>query len=68
MTEAAKELGVTTMPFALIKEQDLPAHQVVPGAPYQIRRSDLQNEAVQTALGRKGAPCRTDVRRDNQSR
>lgn len=62
MTEAAKELGVTNHAIRrLIKEQDLPAHQVVPGAPYQIRRSDLQSEAVQAALGRKGTPCRTDA-------
>jgi hypothetical protein len=61
MTEAALELGVTNHAIRrLMKEQNLPAHQVVRGAPHQIRRSDLHSEAVQAALRRKGAPCRTD--------
>jgi hypothetical protein len=61
MTEAARELNVTNHVIRrLIKEQILPTRQVVPGAPCQIRLSDLQSEAVQAALRRKGAPCRTD--------
>ncbi len=61
MLEAAKELGVSRHTIGrLIREQTLPAHQVVRRAPYQIRRSDLQSAAVEAALGRKGAPCRTD--------
>jgi excisionase family DNA binding protein len=61
MTEAAKVLGVTNHVIRrFIREQILPAHQVVPGAPYQIRRSDMQSEAVQAALRRKGFPCRAD--------
>ena len=36
----------------------LPAEQVVPGAPYQIRADDLASELVKTAVARKGRPCR----------
>jgi DNA invertase Pin-like site-specific DNA recombinase len=59
MLGAANELGVTSHVIRrLIKEQKLTTHQVVPGAPHQIRRSDLKSETVTAALGRKGAPCR----------
>jgi excisionase family DNA binding protein len=61
MSEAAAKLGVTNHALRrLIREQVLPADQVVPGAPYQIRTSDLEGEAVSTALRRRGRPCRHD--------
>jgi hypothetical protein len=41
----------------LIEAGILPAEQVVPGAPYQIRALDLKIEAVVRAMGRKGRPC-----------
>jgi excisionase family DNA binding protein len=41
MSEAAKLLGVTNHAIRrLINERILPAQQVVPDAPYQIRASD----------------------------
>ena len=60
MTEAAKTLGVTNHVIRrLIKTEILAAVQVVPGAPYQIRVSDLEAETVKAAIARKGRPCRT---------
>ena len=59
MTEAAKALGVTNHAIRrLIKTGVLPAVQVVPGAPYQIRADDLASEPIKTAMARKGRPCR----------
>jgi excisionase family DNA binding protein len=59
MTEAAKALGVTNHTLRrLIKTGVLPAQQVVAGAPYQIRASDLASEPVKIAVARKGRPCR----------
>ena len=59
MTEAATTLGVTHHRIRrLIKDGILAAEQVVPGAPYQIRASDLQHERVTAAIGRTGRPCR----------
>jgi excisionase family DNA binding protein len=59
MTEAAKVLGVTHHTIRrLIKAGVLPAVQVVPGAPHQIRADDLASESVKTAVARKGRPCR----------
>lgn len=59
MTEAAKALGVTNHAIRrLIKTGILPAVQVVPGAPYQIRADDLASEPIRTAMARKGRPCR----------
>jgi excisionase family DNA binding protein len=59
MTEAAKALGVTNHTLRrLIKTGILPAEQVVAGAPYQIRASDLASEPVKLAVARKGRPCR----------
>ena len=59
MTEAAKALGVTNHTIRrLIKTGVLPAVQVVPGAPHQIRAVDLAAEPVKTAVARKGRPCR----------
>jgi excisionase family DNA binding protein len=61
MLEAAAKLGVTSHVIRrLIRDHDLAAEQVVPGAPYQIRASDLQDERLIAAIGRKGRPCRTD--------
>ena len=62
MTEAAIKLGVTNHKIRrLIKDRVLAAEQVVPGAPYQIRACDLDDERVTAALGRKGRPCRVDL-------
>lgn len=59
MLEAAKTLGVTNHTIRrLIKTNILPAIQVVPGAPYQIRASDLAADAVKAAIARKDRPCR----------
>jgi excisionase family DNA binding protein len=60
MSEAAAMLGVSNHRIRrLIKDGILPAEQVVPGAPYQIRASDLQQERVTAAIGRTVRPCRT---------
>ena len=62
MTEAATELGVTHHRIRrLIKDRVLAAEQVVPGAPYQIRASDLQDERVIAAVTRTVRPCRVDL-------
>lgn len=59
MTEAAVALGVTNHRIRhLIKTKVLSAEQVVRGAPYQIRASDLTSTTVQAAIARKGRPCR----------
>ena len=59
MSEAAARLGVTHHRIRhLIKEGILPAEQVVPGAPYQIRAADLQDQRVIAAVRRKGYPYR----------
>ena len=59
MTEAATALGVTNHTIRrLIRANILAAMQVVPGAPFQIRASDLTTDAVKVALARKGRPCR----------
>jgi excisionase family DNA binding protein len=59
MSEAAAGLGVTHHRIRrLIRDGILSAEQVVPGAPYQIRAADLQNERVADAIGRTGRPCR----------
>ena len=54
MLEAAKELGVTSHVIRrLIKMGELPARQVVPGAPWQIRVADLHTENVAQALANR---------------
>ena len=59
LTEAAAALRVTNHTIRrLIKSGVLPAVQVVPGAPYQIRADDLASESVKSAVARKGRPCR----------
>ncbi|MCA7955779.1 recombinase family protein [Burkholderia seminalis] len=62
MSDAAKLLGVTHyMIRRLINDRILPAEQVMPDAPWQIRASDLHSDAVRAALARKYRPCRNDV-------
>ncbi|NYT58340.1 recombinase family protein [Alcaligenaceae bacterium] len=62
MSEAAKLLGVTHyMIRRLINDRVLPAEQVMPDAPWQIRASDLRSDAVTAALTRKHRPCRSNV-------
>lgn len=62
MSEAASKLGVTNHRIRrLIKDGLLQAEQVVPGAPFQIRATDLEDERIIGAIARTGAPCRTEV-------
>lgn len=57
MDEAAKQLGVSHARIRrLIAQGLLPARQVVPEAPWQIRSEDLQRPAVQEALRRRNSP------------
>jgi hypothetical protein len=59
MSEAAATLGGTNHRIRRpISDGILAAEQVVPGAPYQIRAADLQNERVIDAIARTGRPCR----------
>lgn len=59
MSEAATMLGVTNHRIRrLIKDGVLAAEQVVPRAPYQIRRSDVKSERIIAAATRQDAPCR----------
>ena len=59
--DAARALGVSSYIIGrFIKTGVLPAIQVVPDAPYQIRSNDLHSEAVRAAIARKGCPCRTE--------
>lgn len=62
MTEAAAKLGVTNHVIRrLIKDGILPAEQVVPGAPYQIRAANLEDDQIVAAIGRKGPPHQVDA-------
>ena len=66
MSEAAAKLGVSNHQIRrLIKEGILPAEQVVPDAPYQIRASDLQDERVTVGNGAKRSPV--SGRSENQT-
>ena len=59
MSEAAAKLGVNNHRIRrLIKDGLLPATQVVPRAPYQIRASDLLDRRIIDAAARTGSPCR----------
>ena len=59
MSEAAATLKVSHHCIRrLIRNGTLAADQVVPGAPYQIRANDLQNERVIAAIARTGRPYR----------
>ncbi|MCE3250976.1 MAG: serine recombinase [Geminicoccaceae bacterium] len=63
MSEAAKALGVTHHAVRrLIRDRILAAEQVVRGAPYQIKASDLRDERVTTALQRKTRPYHGEQR------
>ena len=65
MSEVAAKLDVTNHAVRrLIRDGLLPAEQVVPGAPYQIRAADLGGERIATALRHRGRPRRTEP--DNQ--
>ena len=58
MSEAAAKLGVNNHRIRrLIREGLLPAEQVVPRAPYQIRASDLLDQRVIDAVARTDRPC-----------
>lgn len=59
MSEAATKLGVNNHRIRrLIKNGLLPAEQVVPRAPYQIRASDLLDPRITEAVDRTDRPCR----------
>jgi len=61
MSQAAAQLGVTNHRIRrLIKDGLLPAEQVVPCAPYQIRASDLMDQKIIDAATRTSRPCRVD--------
>jgi len=61
MSEAAAKLGVSHYRICcLIRDRILPADQVVPGAPYQIRAFDLGTDAVVAAISRTHRPCRNN--------
>jgi len=61
MSQAAAKLGVTNHHIRrLIKDGLLPAEQVVPCAPYQIRACDLEDQRIIDAATRTSRPCRTD--------
>jgi excisionase family DNA binding protein len=50
LDEVARELGVSKMTvIRMIHTQTLPARQVCPGAPYVIRRQDLELPGVRSA-------------------
>ena len=58
MSEAATKLGVNNHRIRrLIKEGLLPAKQVVPRAPCQIRAGDLPNQRVIDGIARTLSPC-----------
>ncbi len=61
MSEAAAALGTSHHRIRrLIKAGVVGADQGVPGAPHQIRASDLQDKKVIAAIARTGGPCRID--------
>ncbi len=61
MSQAATKLGVNNHRIRrLIKDGLLPAEQVVPCAPYQIRACDLADQRVIDAVARTSRPCRIE--------
>jgi excisionase family DNA binding protein len=61
LSEAAKMLSVTHHAIRrLIRDGVIAAEQVVPGAPYQIRASDLHDARVAAALERRSRPYRPE--------
>jgi hypothetical protein len=69
MRDAAKHAGISShFVRRLIQLGVLPAKQVVPDAPWQIRLSDLDSDAVRAAIARRhstGRPC--EARRDTRT-
>lgn len=69
MRDAAKTLGVSNhVIYRLIESGLLPASQVMPDAPWQIRAEDLHTSGVKHALANRRSiqrPCR--VRRDGRT-
>lgn len=69
MRDAASHVGVSShFVRKLIQSGILEAKQVVPDAPWQIRLSDLDSEAVRAAIARRhstGRPC--EARRDTRT-
>jgi DNA invertase Pin-like site-specific DNA recombinase len=60
MSQAAAKLGVTNHRIrSLIKQGLMPAEQVVPRAPYQIRADALADQRVVDAVSRTCRPCRS---------
>ena len=65
MSEAATALGVTRHAIhRLIQHKILAAAQVVPGAPYQIRASNLQADRVVDAVKQRASPCRMELQNE----
>ena len=61
MSEAAAALGVSAHRVRrLVKEGILPAEQVVPDAPWQIKATDLREPRVVEALAARRGRCRPD--------
>jgi excisionase family DNA binding protein len=59
MSETAAALGVSHHVIRrLIRDGVLKAEQVISGAPWQIRASDLATDNVKAAISRKYRPCR----------
>lgn len=57
LSEAAAKLGINNHKIRrLLTDGLLPAEQVMPGAPYQIRAKDLETPQIREAIARKG-PC-----------
>jgi hypothetical protein len=69
MRDAAKHAGVSSHFIRqLISRGVLPAKQVMPDAPWQIRTADLDGHAVRTAIAQRhstGRPC--EARRDDRT-
>jgi hypothetical protein len=70
LRDAATHAGVSQhFVRALITRGVLPAKQVVPDAPWQIRRADLDAEAVRAAIAhRRSVPRPREARRDDATR
>jgi DNA invertase Pin-like site-specific DNA recombinase len=69
MRDAAKYAGISHhFVRTLIQGGVLPAKQVVPDAPWQIRRADLDSKAVRTAIaGRHSTGRPREARRDTRT-
>lgn len=69
MRDAATYAGVSHHFIrTLIQRRVLPAQQVVPDAPWQIRRADLDSDAVHAAIARRHSTGRPrEARRDHQT-